>query len=135
MIFMCTNNSEWCSKYAEIVNQSAINNYVHPYNTFDDIKTTYNQFKMVEVKIKKTYNEEMKDVNINDLADLFKDDDFLKSLLILYITLFEDTRMAEYNQLVESLGWKIFFFLREEKTRKVLINNHQIFDILHQHTY
>lgn len=39
MIFMCTNNSEWCSKYAEIVNQSAINNYVdliYYYNIEED---------------------------------------------------------------------------------------------------
>ena len=44
-------------------------------------------------------------------------------LIILYVNLFESPFVAEYSSLVESLGWKIYLFLREEKSRKIIFNN------------
>ena len=81
---------------------------------------------MIIFKNKILYDDEYRK-EINKKSDLFKNDDFLESLLELYITLFEDKRLAQYDLLIESLGWKIYLFLREEKSRKIIIkNNHYI---------
>ena len=60
---------------------------------------------------------------INSKYLLFKNDDFLESLISLYITLFEDYNFSPYNPLIQSLGWKTYFFLREKKTRNIIIKN------------
>ena len=77
---------------------------------------------MIIFKNKILYDDEYRK-EINKKSDLFKNDDFLESLLELYITLFEDKRLAQYDPLIESLGWKIYLFLREEKSRKIIIKN------------
>ena len=78
---------------------------------------------MLIFKNKIIYDDEYRK-EINKKCDLFKDDDFLESLANLYITLFEDKILSQYNSLNESLGWKIFLFLREEKSRKIIIKRY-----------
>ena len=60
---------------------------------------------------------------LNKTCDLFSQDDFLESLIKLFVTLFEDKIFTQYDSLIESLGWKIYLFLREEKSRKIVIKN------------
>ena len=61
--------------------------------------------------------------NINKSSAHFTKDDFLNCLCDLYINLLEDKRLADYNSLMQSLGWKIFLFLREDKTRNIIFKN------------
>ena len=68
------------------------------------------------------FNDEYRK-EINNKCSLFKNDDFLESLCTLYITLFEDYNLSTYNSLIQSLGWKIYFFLREKKTRYIILKN------------
>ena len=77
---------------------------------------------MLIFKTKILYDEQYRK-EINKNCDLFSNDDFLKSLIDLYITLFEDKTFTPYDTLIESLGWKIYLFLREEKSRKIIIKN------------
>ena len=58
---------------------------------------------------------------INETCEHFKNDDFVENLCNFYIKLFEDQNLSTYNSLIQSLGWKIFFFLREKKSRKIII--------------
>ena len=51
--------------------------------------------------------------------------DFLQSLCSLYITLFQDLNLSTYISLNQSLGWKIYLFLREQKTRNIIIKNEE----------
>ena len=69
------------------------------------------------------YDEYRKELNKN--SDLFKNDDFLESLVYLYITLFKHKMLSQYFPLVESLGWKVFLFLKEEKSRKLIIKKYK----------
>jgi hypothetical protein len=50
-------------------------------------------------------------ISINTKCKDFINDDILKSLCSLYVTLFEDYKLSKNN----SLGWKIYFFMREKK--------------------
>ena len=84
---------------------------------------------MLIFKSKILYDDEYRR-KINKQCDLFKNDDFLESLLNLYITLFEDKRLSKYDSLVESLGWKIFLFLREEKSRKIIIKRYYYIEFI-----
>ena len=77
---------------------------------------------MLIFKTKILYDDEYRK-EINKSCDLFLKDDFLQSLIDLYITLFEDKTLSQYDNLIESLGWKIYLFLREEKSRKIIIKN------------
>ena len=48
----------------------AINNYVHPYNSFENISVTINNFNKIEIHIDKLYNEQ--EINyINEFIDSF----------------------------------------------------------------
>ena len=77
---------------------------------------------MIITKSKIIYDDDYRK-ELNKKCALFEKDDFLQSLYTLYITLFEDENLAIYNVLTQSLGWKIFFFLREKITRQKIINN------------
>ena len=77
---------------------------------------------MLIFQTKILYDDEYRK-ELNKTCDLFKKDDFLESLINLYITLFEDKTLSQYDNLIESLGWKIYLFLREEKSRKIIIKN------------
>ena len=77
---------------------------------------------MLIFKTKILYDNEYRK-EINKSCKLFEKDDFLESLIELYITLFESNILCQYDNLVESLGWKIYLFLREEKSRKIVIKN------------
>ena len=77
---------------------------------------------MLIFKSKILYDDEYRK-EINKSSKLFSKDDFLESLIELYITLFESKTLCQYDNLVESLGWKIYLFLREEKSRKIIIKN------------
>ena len=77
---------------------------------------------MLIFKSKILYDDEYRK-EINKSSKLFSKDDFLESLIELYITLFENQTLSQYDNLVESLGWKIYLFLREEKSRKIVIKN------------
>ena len=77
---------------------------------------------MLIFKTKILYDDEYRK-EINKSSKLFSKDDFLESLIELYITLFENQTLSQYDNLVESLGWKIYLFLREEKSRKIIIKN------------
>ena len=77
---------------------------------------------MLIFKSKILYDDEYRK-EINKSSKLFSKDDFLESLIELYITLFENQTLSQYDNLVESLGWKIYLFLREEKSRKIIIKN------------
>ena len=63
------------------------------------------------------------EINNKYNCEIFKNDDFLESLCTFYINLFEDINLSKYNSLTQSLGWKIFLFLREKKSRKIIIKN------------
>lgn len=80
---------------------------------------------MIITKSKILYDDDYRK-ELNKKCALFEKDDFLQSLYTLYITLFDDQDLAIYNVLIQSLGWKIYFFLREKITRNKIINN-QIF--------
>ena len=84
---------------------------------------------MLIFKSKLLYDDEYRR-SINKSCDLFKNDDFLESLLKLYITLFEDKRLSQYDSLIESLGWKIYLFLREEKSRKIIIKKYYYIEFI-----
>ena len=84
---------------------------------------------MLIFKSKILYDDEYRR-KINKNCDLFKNDDFLESLIHLYITLFEDQRLSQYDSLIESLGWKIFLFLREEKSRKIIIKRYYYIEFI-----
>ena len=84
---------------------------------------------MLIFKSKILYDDEYRR-SINKSCALFKNDDFLESLLHLYITLFEDKRFSQYDSLIESLGWKIFLFLREEKSRKIIIKRYYYIEFI-----
>ena len=84
---------------------------------------------MLIFKSKILYDDEYRR-SINKSCALFKNDDFLESLLHLYITLFEDKRFSQYDSLIESLGWKIFLFLREEKSRKLVIKKYNYIEYI-----
>ena len=84
---------------------------------------------MLIFKSKLLYDDEYRR-SINKCCDLFKNDDFLESLLKLYITLFEDKRLSQYDSLIESLGWKIYLFLREEKSRKIIIKRYYYIEFI-----
>ena len=77
---------------------------------------------MLITKSKILFNDEYRN-NINKSCDHFIKDDFLTCLFDIYINLFEDERLADYNALIQSLGWKIHLFLREDKTRKIILKN------------
>ena len=77
---------------------------------------------MLITKSKILFNDEYRN-NINKSCDHFIKDDFLTCLFDLYINLFEDERLADYNALIQSLGWKIHLFLREDKTRNIILKN------------
>ena len=77
---------------------------------------------MLITKSKILFNEEYRN-NINKSCEHFIKDDFLTCLFDLYINLFEDERLADYNALIQSLGWKIHLFLREDKTRNIILKN------------
>ncbi len=57
---------------------SNINNYVHPFNSFSDIETEYNNYGKITIKLNHTYTEEqIKMINekVKDLEkELFKDE-------------------------------------------------------------
>ena len=84
---------------------------------------------MLIFKSKIIYDDEYRR-QLNKKCDLFKNDDFLESLVNFYITLFEDSRLSTYGSLIESLGWKIFLFLREEKSRKIIINRYYYIEFI-----
>ena len=84
---------------------------------------------MLIFKSKILYDDEYRK-KINKNCQLFKNDDFLDSLLHLYITLFEDKRFSQYDSLIESLGWKIYLFLREEKSRKIIIKKYYYIEFI-----
>ena len=77
---------------------------------------------MLIFKTKILYDDEYRK-ELNKQCDLFAKDDFLESLIQLYTTLFEDKIFSQYDNLIESLGWKLYLFLREEKSRKIIIKN------------
>ena len=77
---------------------------------------------MLIFRTKLLYNDDYRK-EINKSCDLFSQDDFLESLIKLFVTLFEDKTFTQYDSLIESLGWKIYLFLREEKSRKIIIKN------------
>ena len=77
---------------------------------------------MLIFKSKLLFDDEYRK-EINKKCDLFQKDDFLESLINLFVTLFEDKTFTQYDNLIESLGWKIYLFLREEKSRKIIIKN------------
>ena len=77
---------------------------------------------MLIFKTKIIYNDAYRK-EINKNCVLFEKDDFLESLIDLFITLFEDKTFTQYDNLIESLGWKIYLFLREEKSRRIIIKN------------
>ena len=77
---------------------------------------------MLITKSKILFNDEYRN-NINKSCDHFIKDDFLIILFDIYINLFEDERLADYNALVQSLGWKIHLFLRENKSRNIILKN------------
>ena len=62
---------------------------------------------------------------INNKCKLFIKDDYLESLCSLYINLFEDYHFSSYISLNQSLGWKIYLFMREKKTRNIIIKNEE----------
>ena len=84
---------------------------------------------MLIFKSKIIYDDEYRR-QLNKKSDLFKNDDFIETLVNLYITLFEDERFSQYDHLIESLGWKIFLFLREEKSRKIIINRYYYIEFI-----
>ena len=84
---------------------------------------------MLIFKSKILYDDEYRR-KINKNCELFKNDDFLDSLLTLYITLFEDSRLSKYDLLIESIGWKIYLFLREEKSRKIIIKRFYLIEFI-----
>ena len=77
---------------------------------------------MLIFRTKLLYNDDYRK-EINKSCELFSQDDFLESLIKLFVTLFEDKTFTQYDSLIESLGWKIYLFLREEKSRKIIIKN------------
>ena len=77
---------------------------------------------MLISKSKILFDDEYR-TKINDKCPLFKNDDFLESLYTLFITLFIKRELCVYSALTQSLGWKIFFFLREKKSREIIIKN------------
>jgi len=77
---------------------------------------------MLITKSKILFDDEYRK-SINNKCEHFIDDDFLKSLCTLYVTLFEDYKLSKYNSLINSLGWKIYFFMREKKTRYIILKN------------
>ena len=78
---------------------------------------------MLIFKTKILYDNEYRK-EINKKCNLFEKYDFIEYLVDLYTTLFEDKRFAQYDSLIESLGWKIYLFLREEKSRKIIIKKY-----------
>ena len=84
---------------------------------------------MLIFKSKIIYDDEYRK-ELNKSCELFEDDDFLESLIELYITLFEDPILSRYDALVESVGWKIFLFLREEKSRKLIIKKYNYIEYI-----
>ena len=79
---------------------------------------------MLISKSKILFNDEYRnEINNKYNCDNFKNDDFLETLYTFYINLFEDINLSKYNSLTQSLGWKIFLFLREKKSRKIIIKN------------
>ena len=77
---------------------------------------------MLVTKSKILFNDEFRK-EINKSCIHFSQDDFLDILFDLYVNLLEDLRLADYNSLVQSLGWKIHLFLRETKTRNMILKN------------
>lgn len=67
--FFCPKNYEDClSEVDSLANDnttlSNINNFVHPYNSFSDIKTRYNDLGKVTIEINKVYSKEkIKEIN------------------------------------------------------------------------
>ena len=84
---------------------------------------------MIITKSKILYDDDYRK-ELNKKCALFEKDDYLESLYTLYITLFEDQNLAIYNVLTQSLGWKIYFFLREKITRKKIINNEKFINCI-----
>jgi hypothetical protein len=70
----------------------------------------------------KIINDDNYRKELNKKSDLFKNDDFLESLAELFVSLFEDIRLCNYSNLVQSLGWKIYFFTKTQKTRKLILS-------------
>ena len=79
---------------------------------------------MLLTKSKILSNDEFRQ-NINKSCEHFINDDFLSSLSNLYINLFEDGRFVNYNSLIQSLGWKIHLFLRENTSRYIILKNEE----------
>ena len=79
---------------------------------------------MLITKSKIIFNDEYRN-NINSSCKHFSNDDFLSSLCNIYTSLFEDVRLADYNSLIQSLGWKIHLFLRETKTRNIILKKEE----------
>ena len=77
---------------------------------------------MLVTKSKILFDDEYRN-SINKSSIHFDKDDFLISLCDLFISLFEDERFADYNSLMQSLGWKMYLLLREEKTRNIIFKN------------
>ena len=77
---------------------------------------------MLITKSKILFDDEYRK-KINENCEHFKNDDFIESLCDFYIKLFRDKNLSIYNSLIQSLGWKIFLFLREKKSRKIIIKN------------
>ena len=77
---------------------------------------------MLITKSKILFDDDLRQ-EINKSCIHFNKDDFLGSLCELYINLLEDERLADYNSLIQSLGWKTYLLLRETKTRNIIIKN------------
>ena len=77
---------------------------------------------MLITKSKILFNDEYRK-EINKSCIHFAQDDFLSSLFHLFINLWEDVRFFNYHSLIQSLGWKIYLFLRENKTRNFILKN------------
>ena len=78
---------------------------------------------MLISKSKILFNNEYRK-KINENCEHFKNDDYLETLCAFYIKLFEDKNLTIYSSLIQSLGWKIYLFLREKKSRKIILKNH-----------
>ena len=77
---------------------------------------------MLISKSKILFNNEYRK-KINENCEHFKNDDYLETLCAFYIKLFEDKNLTIYSSLIQSLGWKIYLFLREKKSRKIILKN------------
>ena len=74
--FKCSNKYKNCIKDVQKIADdntmlSNINNFVHPYNSFKNINTTYNKLGIITVEINHMYNEEEKEFINNKIDSIY----------------------------------------------------------------